>query len=199
MGIGPQEKFMSNNTPWLQDKVLPLIWTALVTIFMVFPQALADRLKTGLNIADQRIVVYKEVAKSASTFNYGVDGIYQVYSEGLQQGCLNIGFARKIVTDYNTSITEVMTNEYIYKAEVKKLWRKSIIASYDSLYEAMKSMDTAIHAMNWMGIKLQPLSDTFNYSLTYFDIISLGQQVPKMYGKMNHLHELTKRMLDRLE
>jgi hypothetical protein len=78
---------------WIKNEWLTILAGALVTIFGVFPQALADRIKSGLNVANQRTAQYREIATVYSTLTYGVGSVYQLYDETTRLGVINVGFA----------------------------------------------------------------------------------------------------------
>lgn len=197
---------MSTIGTWIKTEWLSIVGAALVTIFGIFPQTLADRLKTGLNVANERTAQYKEIATVYSTLTYGVDGIYQLYDEGITLGGINIGFAKDIVKSYNDALTQLMNNQYVYKDEVKKLWGKELFFihtgvpdKYDSLFRYIGLVDPAVHAMNWMGIKLQPLRADSNYRFLPEESKLLRKQLDTLKGKIDHLHQLTEQVIEGME
>jgi hypothetical protein len=192
---------------WIKTEWRAILGAAVVTIFGIFPQTLADRLKTGLNIANQRTAQYKEIATVYSTFTYGVDGIYQMYDEGINLRRINIGFAKDIVKSYNDALTQLMNNQYVYKDEIKKLWGTTFFVihtdvphKYESLFRYVDSVvDPAVHSMNWMGVKLQPLRADSNYTFLPDESKLLRKELDSLKVKIDLLHQLTEQTIQGME
>jgi hypothetical protein len=87
-----------------------------------------------------------------------------MYEEGSRFGRIDLPFAKGIADGYNTSKVEVMQNEYIYKAQVKRFWVNievwkglTLPVYYDGLYALISKLDEDIHATNILGITLDSL------------------------------------------
>lgn len=119
---------------------------------------------------------------------------------------VGIRFARGIVKSYNDALVQLMNNQYVYSDEVKKLWGKEFFVfntglpeRYDSLFRYVQVVDPAVHAMNWMGIKLQAMKDDSNYVFRPEEKAALEKELGVLKDKINHLDSLTEWMIEGLE
>jgi hypothetical protein len=117
---------------------------ALAGLVMIFPTNLAERVKSGLNRADQRFAQYRQLSEDLSEHAFNSEVVLECYENGwtTKEGLTSI------VNDYNRTITTVMKREQLYAAVVKRYWKPDQVAQYQLVMSDIKKLDHAIHAFN---------------------------------------------------
>jgi len=53
-----------------------------------------------------------------------------------------------LIKEYNTSITTLRKNEFVYSAWIKKYWDKEELAKFDGFMVSVHKFDQAVHSLN---------------------------------------------------
>jgi hypothetical protein len=149
----------SQSTVWLT--------TTLLAIMTVFTQTIADRIKTGLNNADQRRKSFESISKDFSALLFNAENAIESYQLALDpaaRGRIDPNNLKTTIDPYNTSITAIRSNQYSYKYELNAygrykwlIFRTDVSEQYDSLMVYVVRLDSAMHRINPVALKIAPL------------------------------------------
>lgn len=191
---------------WIKSQTVIWITTTLVAILTAFSQTITDRIKTGLNNADQRRQAYKSMSKDFSSLIFNAENAIENYNmafDSLTGHQIDPNNLDTTIIPYNASITTIRDSQYVYKYELNAyakwkwlIFRTDAAEKYDTLMMYVIKFDSAMHRMNPIAMKIKPLVGTRDsmYTLDKHDKDILKSYLPEA----NVLLRQTKIRADRL-
>ncbi|MBT9521863.1 MAG: hypothetical protein IV101_13340 [Dechloromonas sp.] len=128
----------------LRSNLLQWVVTALITLLTVFSGYFTENVRLSINRADQRIKQYEDLTKELNKF---------VFSAELCVDMIENNWTRKETLidwnkDYNSAITTLRQNEYVYRAWLNKYWSSNNVNEFNKVMTVIVSFDNEYRRLN---------------------------------------------------
>ncbi len=143
--------FLMPESNWLQDVLISLrtqtaTWMVafVIGIFGVFSSNIIESIKFSLTRADLRTKQYEEMATQISSYIFDSE----LTTEIIENNWTTREVMTERVNEYNTAITTLRKNEFLYSAWLHKYWTKNASLDFDRFMISVREFDAAIHSIN---------------------------------------------------
>ena len=193
---------------WQKIKNQTFLWVAgiITAIFSVFSQYIADSIKTGLDKATVRTQYFNSITNDLSSYNYSAESVYDAYHEYNQNNGIGINFIKSLADEYNKNVTTVMSKEFLYEVQVQKNWGKKFLfintdkeGKLIELYSSIKKLDSDVHSLNPIAIKIEDSSKSKIYHPDSTDSSLLKNKLPGFKTDLDTVNIRTKSFLNGLK
>jgi len=116
----------------------------LIGILGLFSGRITESLKFSLNRADLRTKQYEQLATDVSSYIFSAE----LTTEYIEHNWTTKAALSDLIKEYNTSITTLRKNEFVYSAWIKKYWDKEELAKFDGFMVSVHKFDQAVHSLN---------------------------------------------------
>lgn len=128
----------------IKEKLGVLVMAMVVSIGMVFSDKITESIKTALNRSEQRPAQQEKLAKDFSAYIFAAENEIEYFHSGLTtKAALN-----EVATAYNSAITTLRENEYVYFAIIHRYWGKKQVALYENFIASVRELDQQVHKFN---------------------------------------------------
>ncbi len=141
----------ATSPPWwrkilgiLREHLTTFVTTTVVALLAVFSGQITETVKFALNRADARSDKYNSIAVELSNFVFTVE----LQQEFLANDWTTLDTLKWLNGDYNTAITSLRKNEYVYLQWLSHYWDQSRVSEFQDIMKTVKSIDTTIHSLN---------------------------------------------------
>ena len=118
--------------------------TFLLAILTLFSDRISNSIKFGLNKAESRSKQYESFCTEISNFIFCAElAVEFCGSPSTRRETLET-----TMTEYNTAITELRKNEYVYLAWLYRFWDEDHVREFQAIMKLVKSIDTELHGLN---------------------------------------------------
>ena len=128
----------------LREHLTTFVTTTVVAVLAVFSGQITESVKFALNRADARSDKYKSIAVELSNFVFTVE----LEQEFLEHDWTTLDTLKWLNGDYNTAITSLRKNEYVYLQWLGHYWDRSRVAEFQDIMKTAKGIDATIHRLN---------------------------------------------------
>lgn len=138
-------------TPWwrralgvIREHLATFVTTTLVAVLAVCSGQITETVKFALNRADARSDKYNSIAVELSNFVFTVE----LQQEFLANDWTSLDTLKWLNGDYNTAITSLRKNEYVYLQWLGHYWDRSRVSEFQDIMKTAKDIDHMIHRLN---------------------------------------------------
>jgi hypothetical protein len=123
------------------------IWivSAVIAVFGVFSNRIAEKLKYSLNRADLNAKYYEEFAEALSLFVLSIDRYINVYAKGTWASDDD---KAAIASMYNSAANTLWKKEYVYYSWVHRHWNRKTGLLFEDAMAITRKIDSTLIQIN---------------------------------------------------
>jgi hypothetical protein len=128
----------------LREHFTTVLVTTFAGILTIFSGYIVETIKTAVNRADLRVERYQSLSTDVSSHLFSVE----LLQEFFEHNWTTEPTLKDLLTEYNTSITKLRKNEYVYYQWIARYWDKSALKEFEDIMSLVKKIDHAVHGLN---------------------------------------------------
>jgi hypothetical protein len=128
----------------VQKHFTTFLTMTLVGLITLFSGSIVESVKFQLNRADLRSERYQSLSVDLSSYVFSVE----IVQEFLQENWTPLGALEQIIPQYNTAITNLRKNEYVYLQWLHQYWDERKMDQFNEIMEIARQIDHKIHSLN---------------------------------------------------
>jgi hypothetical protein len=128
----------------LKTQTATWVGTLVVAILAVFSSYFTEKIKFALNRADQRTKQFEEIATEVSHYIFSAE----LNREFIEHGWTTESTMKKLLDDYNESVTALRKKEFVYQSWIQKFWGKKEADQFKCFMKSVREFDSTVHSLN---------------------------------------------------
>jgi hypothetical protein len=140
----PERSWWQKTLDFLWQHATGFVTMTLLGILAAFSGCIVEGVKFRLNRADLRSDRYQSLATELSNFVFSVELVQEFF----EANWTTLPTLKWLIPEYNTSITNLRKNEYVYLQWLHHYWGEERAEQFAEIIKVVKKIDRTIHSLN---------------------------------------------------